>query len=127
VSLELELLPGRYAACRFSPADPVPEWVPRAGPLVVVARTPHELSIVCDEVAVPDGLRAERGFRALVVGGPLPFEAVGIMAGITSALADAAIPLLAISTFDTDYVLVRESRVEHAIEALRTRGYRVRV
>ena len=124
--LQLELLPGQYAACRLSTAEAVPEWVPQAGALVVVARTSHELSIVCDEAAVPAGLRAERGFRALMVAGPLPLEAIGIMAGIASALADAAIPLLAISTFDTDYVLVRESRVEDAMEALHSRGYRVR-
>ena len=73
----------------------------------------------------PHGVRAERGFRALAVRGPLPFDAVGILAGISSALAAARIPLLAISTFDTDYVLVREGRLDDATQALRAEGYAV--
>ena len=75
--------------------------------------------------AAPKGVRAERGFRALVVRGPLPFDAVGILAGISSALAAAGIPLLAISTFDTDYVLVREERLVDATQALRVEGHGV--
>ena len=123
--LDLHVLPGRFAACRLAPGDPVPAWVPHAGALVVVTRTSHELSVVCGEEAVPHGVRAERGFRALAVRGPLPFDAVGILAGISSALAAARIPLLAISTFDTDYVLVREGRLDDATQALRAEGYAV--
>ena len=88
----------------------------------MLARTTGELSITCDERLVPDGVRAERGFRALMVCGPLPFDAVGILAGIAGALSAAAIPLLAISTFDTDYVLVRAERLDAAITALRGAG-----
>ena len=121
--LELHVLPGRFAACRLPSADPVPAWVPEAGSLVAVARSPDELSIICDDGAVPTGVRAERGFRALVVRGPLPFDAVGILAGISSPLAAAGIPLLAISTFDTDYVLVREERLVDATQALRAEGH----
>ncbi len=89
---------------------------------MVLARTAGELSITCDERLVPDGVRAERGFRALMVCGPLPFDGVGILAGIAGALSAAAIPLLAISTFDTDYVLVRAERLDAAITALREAG-----
>ena len=88
--LELHVLPDRFAACQLPSADPVPAWVPDAGSLVAVARTPHELSIICEDGAVPKGVRAERGFRALVVRGPLPFDAVGILAGISSALKSAS-------------------------------------
>src|SRR3954453_21644721 len=123
--LGLELLPGRFAACRLAPEVAVPAWVPEGGSLVVLARTMSELSIVCDELVVPDTVRAERGFRALAVRGPLPFDVVGIMAAISSALAGARIPLLAISTFDTDYVLVREERLEETAEALRQVGHGV--
>ena len=124
--LELDILPGRFAVCRLAPTDATPAWVPLAGSLVVVARTAHELSIVCDAAVITRDVPAERGFRALVVRGSLPFDAVGILAGITSALAAAEIPLLAISTFDTDYVLVREARLADAAAALRGRGYAVR-
>jgi uncharacterized protein len=125
MALELELLPDRFAACRLASADPVPAWVPAAGSLVVLARTSHELSIVCDGHAVPDDVRAERGYCAFVVRGALPFDAIGIIAGITSVLAAAEIPVLAISTFDTDYVLVHERHVDAARGALRVAGYGV--
>jgi hypothetical protein len=123
--LELQLLPDRFAVCRLAPADAVPGWASAPGALVVLARTARELSIVCDERRVPEGVRAERGFRALMVCGPLPFDAVGILAGIAGALTAAAIALLAISTFDTDYVLVRDERADAAVTALRAAGYEV--
>ena len=123
--LDLQLLPGRFAVCRLGPADPVPEWASAPGTLMVLARTAQELSIVCDQRVVPEGVRAERGFRALVVSGPLPFDAIGILASITGVLAAAAIPLLAISTFDTDYVLVRDERVDAASRVLRAAGHTV--
>src|SRR5215213_761672 len=111
--LALRLLQQQFAVCRLGPAEEVPGWASAPGALTVLARTAGELSIVCDERVVPDGVRAERGFRTLMVCGPLPFDAVGILAGI---------PLLAISTFDTDYVLVRAERLDTAITALRTAG-----
>ena len=123
--LEIQLLPASFAVCRLGPAERVPAWVSAPGPLMVLARTADELSIVCDERVVPNGVRAERGFRALMVCGPLPFDAVGILAGIAGALSAATIPLLAISTFDTDYVLVRDERVDAAMTALRGAGHRI--
>jgi uncharacterized protein len=120
---DLSLLPGRFAVCRLEPRDDVPAWVPSAGALVVIARTTQELSIVCDAGVVPESVRAERDLRAFVVHGPLPFDAVGIMAALSGALAAAGIPLFALSTFDTDYVLVREDRVDEARMALGGHGF----
>jgi uncharacterized protein len=125
MTLELELVPGRFAACRLAPTAQVPAWVPDAGSLAVVARTAHELSILCDEFVVPADVRAERGFCAIALRGPLPFDAIGILAAISTALAGAGIPLLAISTFDTDYVLVRAERLEDTAQALREAGHAV--
>jgi hypothetical protein len=123
IPLDLHLLPGRFAVCRLGPRDDVPTWVPSAGALIVVARTDQELSIVCDATVVPEGVRAERDLRAFVVRGPLPFDAVGIMAGLSGALASANIALFAVSTFDTDYILIREERIGEARAALSARGY----
>ena len=123
--LDLSLLPGRFAVRRLEPRDAVPAWVPSAGTLVVIARTAQELSIVCDAGVVPEAVRAERDLRAFVVRGPLPFDAVGIMAGLSGALASANIALFAVSTFDTDYILVREDRIGEASATLSARGYSV--
>jgi len=89
-------------------------------------RTPTELSIVCDETAVPAEIRAERGFRALVVDGALDFAVTGILASVTGPLADARISLFAFSTYDTDYVMVKDERLDDAIAALRAAGHRIR-
>ena len=77
-----------------------------------VTRTPHELSIVCPSATVPQGVPCEAGWRAFTVEGKLEFSAVGVLAAILNPLAEAGISILSISTFDTDYVLVRTAILE---------------
>jgi hypothetical protein len=128
--LNLALLPDTYAVCRLPASDPVPDWALR-GRFTSVTRTPAELSIVCRAADV--GVRAgggaaeriETGFRALVVRGPLPFSIVGVVAAIASPLAQAGISLFILSTFDTDYVLLKEARLHDAARALRDAGHDV--
>lgn len=120
--MRLALLPGRYAVCRLDPSDAIPNWADGGG-FVSISRTPEELSIVCDESRVPDGVRAERGHRCLGVQGPLPFELTGVAASLTAPLAAAGISLLLIATYDTDYVLVREELLDRAVDALRAAGH----
>jgi uncharacterized protein len=122
--VRMTLLPGRFAVARLDANAPLPVWAAR-GPLVFVARTPEELSIVVDQAAVPADVRKEAGFAALAVQGPLDFELVGILARIATALAHAKVSILAQSTFDTDYVLVRESDLRAAIGALQADGIEV--
>ena len=103
---------------------PVPGWA--RGDFVSITRTPEELSVVCAETALPaDAPQAELGWRALQVAGPLNFELTGILSSISEPLADAEISLFALSTYDTDYVLVREADLERAIEALEGAGHSV--
>ena len=123
--LQLEILSGRYAVCRLAPAQDVPAWA-WTRPLASVTRTDAELSIICAEAAVPATIeRAERGWRALRVAEPLDFNAVGIMAQLTAPLAKARISILALATFDTDYLLVRELDLEGSVAALRAAGHHV--
>lgn len=123
--LTLHLLPGEFAACRLLPTEPIPAW---AGSAVFssVTRTADELSIICPAPPVPAGVKAERGWRLLKVAGPLDFGMVGVLASITAPLAAGGISLLAVATFDTDYVLVRAERLEEALRALEAAGHRVR-
>jgi uncharacterized protein len=91
----LSLLPGRYAVCRLSAADPLPQWAVQ-GTFFSVTRTPAELSIVCDASAVPPRVQAESDWRILAVRGPLDFALTGIMAqlsGVLAALQDAGHPV----------------------------------
>jgi uncharacterized protein len=119
------VLPGALAVARLEPGAPLPEWAGPAGALHAVVRTAEETSIVCPAEAVPDEVRAERGFRALQVAGPLDFALTGVLAALAGPLAEAGISIVALATFDTDYVLVRAERLDAAVEALRAAGHRV--
>jgi len=105
VELRLTTLDGRLAVCRLGADEAVPPWA--TGGLVSVTRTVRELSIVCSADAVPAGVTAERDWRALEVAGPLGFELTGVIAALAGPLADRSVPAFAISTYDTDYLLVR--------------------
>jgi len=122
----LTLRPGSYSIVRLGPRAKVPAWAAGGG-LSSVTRTRSELSIVCRGERVPPRTRREDGFRCLEVDGPLPFDATGVLSSLAAPLARARIPILAISTFDTDYVLVREKRLFAAIRELERAGHSVRV
>jgi len=122
----LRLLAGRYAVCRLDPDHQLdPSLLTADGELAVLARAPGERSLVCREDLRPPGVRAETGFHALRVVGPLDFSLVGILAGLTGVLAGAEVPVFVISTYDTDHLLVREASLVRALEALRAAGYEV--
>ncbi len=120
--MRLILLPTHLAVCRLPADEPLPPWLPAHG-FVSITRTPDELSIVCAADAVPAGIRCEPGWRALMVEGPLDFGLTGILASIATPLARAEISIFAISTFDTDYVLVKAATLDAAIEALTRSGF----
>jgi len=90
-----------------------------------VTRTADELSVVCREDEVPEGARSEGGWRVLKLEGPFEFSEVGVLASVTAPLAEAGVGIFALSTFDTDYLLVREDQVGSAAAALRGRGHEV--
>ena len=120
--MRLSILTGRLAVVQLPPDSTVPEWA-CGKELWAAVRTPQELSVVCEEAGVPEGIRVERGWRALRVEGPLDFSLVGVLSAIASPLAQAGVSLFAISTFDTDYILVKELTLPRAIEALRNAGH----
>ena len=95
------------------------------GPFTAGARTSEELSVVCDEAAVPPGVRVEPGWRALRVRGLLPFDAVGILAALSTPLAEVGIPVFVVSTFGTDFLLVRSTDAGKAVAAVESCGHRV--
>jgi len=117
LTLHLSLLDGRFAVARLDASAPLPA-APSTAALWSVTRTADELSLVCDEQQVPAGARAERGWRVFALQGPIPFEQTGVIAGLTAPLAAAEIPVFVLSTFDTDYLLVREVHVDRARDVL---------
>ena len=110
--------------CRLPTDSPIPDWTAGAT-FCTISRTPEELSITIDQVRVPAGVRSELNYRALRVAGVLPPDLIGILVAIGAPLAEAGLPIFAISTFDTDYVLVRAGDLEHSLAALRRAGHRI--
>ncbi len=125
MTIHLDRLPGTFAVARLAPDAGWPHWATWSRDFVSVSCTRAETSVVCAAECVPHDVRAERPFAAFVVRGPLPFTAVGILAALTAPLASAAIPVLAISTFDTDVLLVREGSRPDAIRVWREAGVAV--
>ncbi len=117
----LALLPQAFAILRFPADAPLPAWVFHAGASVwSLTRTPHELSLVCPADDLPPSVvrAVERPWRAFALEGPVPFDETGVLASLAGPLAAAAVPLFAISTHDTDLVLVRAADVPRARAAL---------
>lgn len=123
--LTLAVLPELFAVCRLDPATPVPAWA--VGSFFSITRTATELSIVCPQAVFPAGVQVEGDWRCLEVIGPLDFSLIGVLASLTTALAEARVSLFAISTFDTDYLLVKSAALERAIAALQRAGHSVTV
>jgi uncharacterized protein len=117
--MQFHLLQSEFAITRLDAGAPVPEWA--RGEFVSITRTTEELSIVCEA-----GAHGRRGYRGLKIAGPLDFSLVGVMASVAQTLARAEVPILAISTFDTDYIFFEELYVDRAIEALERDGHVVR-
>lgn len=122
--LALRVHPGLYCICRLWPDEPTPAWTARTN-FCSLTRTGEELSIVCNQEAVPRDVRAEHDWRLLGVQGPLDPSMVGVLAGLATTLATAGVSIFAISTFDTDYLLVRDDDLHRALEALREARYAV--
>lgn len=110
------------AVCRLAPDAAPPEWS-LGGSFFSVIRTADELSVVCEEFRVPSGVHAERGWRALKLQGPFPFSMTGVLASFLTPLSGAAISIFAISTFDTDYVLIKNEDVDRAVAVLARAGH----
>ena len=107
--LSLAILLDRLAICRLEPNQQIPDWVYSKGKCFFsLCKTSEELSIICSQDLVPDHIKVEKDWRALEIQGSLPFTMTGVLTSILNPLAENQISILAISTFDTDYVFVKE-------------------
>jgi len=122
--LRLTLLDGTLAVCRLPADAPVPGWTAH-GHFLSITRTHDELSIVCLQEAVPEDVPSEPGWRALRVDGPLAFSMVGVLASLLNPLAEAGVSVFVLSTFDTDYLLIKEENLKRAINELERAGHQI--
>lgn len=117
----MRVLEGRFVICQLPPCKSIPGWA-WAGELCCFTVTPKELSVVCSDKEVPSEVARQGGWRVLEVKGPLDPNSTGVIARLSSALAEASIPVCVISTYGTDYFLVRDEDLGRAIEVLEGRG-----
>ena len=123
--LTIVIYPMKYAICRMEPDAPVPEWAAGVR-FLSVTRTANELSIVCEEALIPSDIRGERNRRLMQIEGALAFTLTGVLASVAAPLATAGISVFAVSTYDTDYLLVSDEDLRQATEVLESAGHALR-
>jgi len=122
--LTFMILQETFVICRLDRDAPIPDWAVQ-GNLYSVTRTKDELSIVCPLINVPKGIVCDQGWSCLKVKGPLDLSLTGIISSIASTLERENISLFSLSTYDTDYVMVKEKDLEKAIFALTEAGHHI--
>lgn len=122
-SLTLDLFHEKFVICRLSPSSSLPSWAFN-GPFISITKTDEELSIITlDNEQVPQDIKCERQWRCFKLRGPFPFTMTGVLLSILTPLAKAEVSILAVSTFDTDYVLVKEKHLTMAVDVLKQSGH----
>ncbi len=110
--------------CRLGNTTTIPQWAMREMPYSIT-RTEDELSIVCPAKNIPAYAKSENGWRCLKLKGPLPFSMIGVLADISRLLFEQKISIFVISTYDTDYIMVKEEQLQKAFDALKAGGYKI--
>lgn len=122
--MNLLILDGIFGICKIDANAPIPAWA-TTNDFLSITRTAQELSVVCRQNVVPEGIVCERGWRCLRVAGAIPFAAVGVLCSLITPLAESGISVFAVSTFDTDYLMVKENRLQTAIVVLQKAGHSI--
>ena len=120
--MKLTVLEGEFTIHRFSPESKIPALIFECS-FYSISRTEEELSIVCSSRIHLNSARSETGWTCIKVSGPLDLSQTGILADISGVLAREEISIFALSTFDTDYILVTSDKLEAAKKALQKAGY----
>ena len=122
--LRFRQLPGSYAIVRLAPDATLPGWAAH-GEFTSVSRSSDELSIVCSFDNVPAEIHPPHRWICLKLVGPFPFSQTGVLLSFIEPLSSNGIPIFAVSTYDTDYVLIQEEWSAKAFHALEQAGHRM--
>lgn len=122
--LTLKILKNRYSVCRLNKNDEIPKWIFQEE-FFSITRTDDELSIVCLQDKIKEDIKCEKDWKVLKIEGPLDFSLVGILSRISTLMANNDISIFAISTYDTDYILIKEESIKRAIEVLENNNYNI--
>lgn len=120
--VRMQLLDGDYGVARLDPSEPIPAWAEGPG-FVSISRGDDELSVVCLESRIPDGVRDDRGWACLKLLGPFAFDETGIVLSVIAPLSGNGIGIFVVSTFDGDHVLVKREDLDVARRLLTDAGH----
>lgn len=123
-SLNLTVLKEHLAICRLDASFVIPEWA-KADEFLSITRTRDELSIICNEKNVPDDVQCDKGYIAIKFEGPFDFSMTGVLVSVANPLAEAGIPILALATYDTDYIIIKKDVKQAAINAIVAAGHKI--
>jgi uncharacterized protein len=121
MQLQFRCLSTAFAVCRLPPDAQIPLFAKTE--FTSITRTDEELSIVCPSAQAPQNARCESPWTCFKLEGPFAFSLTGVLAAFLTPLAERGVPIFAVSTFDTDYILVKEEHAATALEALRAAGH----
>jgi len=120
--MRFRIRPDKLAICQLAPQSPIPPWA-LTGEFHSVTVTPGEISIICAESAVPEGVQTQRGYVSFEIDGPFDLNSIGVLDSFLHPLAQVRVPVFAISTYNTDTILVHEQFEARARQALLQAGH----
>ena len=120
--MKLQLIKDKFCVCRIDNVN----QVNIQSDFFFLAKTDEEISLVCKEADAPkDCIKIDKTWRGMRIVGTLDFSLVGILSDISAVLAKAGVPIFAVSTYDTDYILIKQEYLDKALSALQESGYTV--
>jgi uncharacterized protein len=122
--LPFSVLPRQFAICQLKIDEPLPAWVYQSS-FYTISKTADELSVVCEEHLVKGEIQKSVGWKLLKIDAVLDLSLTGITAQFSMALAKAGVNLSVIATYNTDYILVEQTKLATAIKALRESGFEI--
>lgn len=122
--VRLKVLPELYSISRLDGKDPIPTWADGEG-FVNIARSTDELSIVCHQSRVPDGIKIDRDWSCMQFEGPFAFDETGIVLSVVRPLTEAGLGVFVVSTFDGDFLLLKEDKFADGLAVLREAGHQI--
>jgi hypothetical protein len=120
--LKLHLLAETFAVNKLAQFAELPSIFAK-GEMCFMMRTVDEFTIICPDFMAPNNVQQEVGYKGIKVDGQMNLNEVGVLASLTQPLAEAGIPILAVSTFDTDYIFMMEEHIVTAVQALQKAGH----
>jgi uncharacterized protein len=120
--LKFRQLPGLYSIVRQPPDAPVPAWAAK-GNFTSITRTAEELSIVCPVEYIPPDIDSAPRWICLKLEGPFPFSQTGVLLSFIEPLSNNGVPIFAVATYNTDYILIPEEHANQALDRLREAGH----